>query len=58
MRIVNGYIHWSGIDVYSFIAKDYCIKRIKPEDMDALKKLARMAAEGRIRDDDPIWHKV
>lgn len=47
MRIVNGYIHWSGIDVYSFIAKDYCIKRIKQEDMDALKKLARMTAAAK-----------
>lgn len=51
-------IHWSGIDVYNFITKDYCIKRIKQEDMDALKKLGRLAAEERIRDDDPIWHKV
>ena len=28
---------------------------IDREDMDALKRLGRMAAEGIIKDDDPVW---
>ena len=29
--------------------------KIDREDMDALKRLWRMAAEGIIKDDDPVW---
>ena len=29
--------------------------KIDREDMDALKRLGRMAAEGIIKDDDPVW---
>jgi len=48
-------IHWSGIDIYDFGSGNYSSKRIEREEMDALKKLARMAAEGIIKDDDPVW---
>ena len=29
--------------------------RIGRDDMEALKKIGRMAAEGIIKDDDPVW---
>ena len=29
--------------------------KIDREDTDALKRLGRMAAEGIIKDDDPVW---
>lgn len=48
-------IHWSGVDIYDFCSREYSSKRIECEDMDALKKLARMAAEGIIMDDNPVW---
>lgn len=48
-------IHWSGVDIYDFKTGEYSNKRIKRDDMDALKRLGRMAAEGIIRDDDPVW---
>ena len=48
-------IHWSGVDIYDFRTRYYLTKRINREDMDALKCLARMAAEGIIKDDDPVW---
>lgn len=48
-------IHWSGVDIYDFSTGNYLTKRIIREDMDALKKLGRMAAEGIIKDDDPVW---
>ena len=48
-------VHWSGVDIYDFSTGKYHIKRISREDMDALKKLGRMAAEGLIDDDNPIW---
>lgn len=48
-------IHWSGVDIYDFSNGNYDSKRICREDMDALKKLGRMAAEGIITDDNPVW---
>ena len=48
-------IHWSGLEIYDFKTGEYSIKRISREDMDALKRLGRMAAEGIIKDDDPVW---
>lgn len=48
-------LHWSGVDIYDFITGEYAICRIDREDMDALKKLGRMAAEGIVKDDDPVW---
>ena len=48
-------IHWSGVDIYDFKTGEYSNKRIDREDMDALKRLGRMAAEGIIKDDDPVW---
>lgn len=48
-------VHWSGVDIYDFATGNYSIKRINREDMDALKKLGRMTAEGIIKDDDPVW---
>jgi len=48
-------IHWSGVDIYDFKTGKYSEQRINREDMDALKRLGRMAAEGIIRDDDPVW---
>lgn len=48
-------IHWSGVDIYDFATRNYYIKRIDREDMDALKRLGRMAAEGIIRDDEFVW---
>ncbi len=48
-------IHWSGVDIYDFHTRNYLTKRINREDMDALKRLARMAAEGMIKDDNPVW---
>ena len=48
-------IHWSGVDIYDFCTGGYSSKRIDREDMDALKKLGRMAAEGIIKDDNPAW---
>jgi hypothetical protein len=48
-------IHWSGVDIYDFHTGNYSSKRIGREDMDAIKKLARMAAEGIITDDNPVW---
>lgn len=48
-------VHWSGVDIYDFSARKYLTKRIIREDMDALKKLGRMAAEGIIKDNDSVW---
>ena len=48
-------IHWSGVDLYDFKTGEYLNQRISREDMDALKRLGRMAAEGIIKDDDPVW---
>ena len=48
-------IHWSGLDIYDFKTGEYSIKRISREDMDALKRLGRMAAEGIIKDNDSVW---
>ena len=48
-------IHWSGVDIYDFKTGEYSKQRINREDMDALKRLGRMAAEGIIKDDDPVW---
>lgn len=48
-------IHWSGVDIYDFSVRKYLTKRIIREDMDALKKLGRMAAEGIIKDNDSVW---
>lgn len=48
-------IHWSGVDIYDFKTGKYINKRISREDMDALKRLGRMTAEGIIKDDDPVW---
>ena len=48
-------VHWSGIDIYDLCSGNYSSKRIDREEMDALRKLARMAAEGIIKDEDPAW---
>ena len=48
-------IHWSGVDIYDFKTGEYSNRRIVREDMDALNRLGRMAAEGIIKDDDPVW---
>lgn len=48
-------LHWSGIDMYEMNTGKYSSLRIEHEDMIALKKLGRMAAEGIVKDDDPIW---
>jgi len=48
-------IHWSGVDLYDFKTGEYLSQRISSEEMDALKCLGRMAAEGIIKDDDPVW---
>ena len=48
-------IHWSGVDIYDFKTGEYSDRRICREDMDALERLGRMAAEGIIKDDDPVW---
>lgn len=48
-------IHWSGIDIYDFSTGTYSVKRIDGEDMNTLKKIGRMAAEGIITDDSPVW---
>lgn len=48
-------IHWSGVDIYSFEDKSYKSVRINREDMDALKKIGRMTAEGLIKEDDTVW---
>ena len=48
-------IHWSGVDIYDFLTKEYSRSRINREDMDALKKLGRMAAEGIVKDEDSVW---
>ena len=50
-------LHWSGIDIYDFVSRTYYTKRIEREDMDALKKLGRLTAEGIIKDDDPVWNE-
>ena len=43
------------MDIYDFYVRKYLTKRIIREDMDALKKLGRMAAEGIIKDNDSVW---
>ena len=48
-------LHWSGVDIYDFNTGEYASYRIEREDMDALKRLGRMATEGIIGDDDPVW---
>ena len=48
-------LHWSGVDMYDFKTGLYNSQKIDRGDMDALKKLGRMAAEGIIKDDDPVW---
>ena len=49
------FIHWSGVDLYDFRAEKHILCRIDRNDMDALRKLARMTTEGIIKDDDPVW---
>ena len=49
-------IHWSGVDIYDFKTDKYSKRLISREDMDALQRLGRMAAEGIINDDDPVWN--
>ena len=49
-------IHWSGLVIYDFKTDNYSFFKINREDMDALKRLGRMAAEGIISDDDPVWN--
>ena len=41
--------------MYDVEAKEYNHIRIERNDMDALNRLGRMAAEGIIKDDDPVW---
>lgn len=48
-------LHWSGMDIYEMKTGKYSLFKIEREDMDNLKKLGRMAAEGKIKDDDPVW---
>lgn len=48
-------LHWSGVDMYDVKTGQYKSHRINCEDMDALKRVGRMAAEGIIKDDDPVW---
>jgi len=48
-------LHWSGIDIYDVRIDAYSHFRINREDMDDLKRLGRMTAEGIINDNDPIW---
>ena len=48
--------HWSGVDSYDFLTKEYSSHRISRDDMDSLKKLARMTAEGIISDDSSVWN--
>lgn len=48
-------IHWSGINIYDFKTGEYSSRIIDKDDMDVLKKIGRMAAEGIIKDDDPVW---
>lgn len=47
--------YWSGIDVYDMKTDKYNRYEIGRKDMDALKHLGRMTAEGIIKEDDPIW---
>lgn len=49
-------VHWSGVDIYDFRFEQYSRSRISREDRDALQRLGRMAAEGIIKDDDPVWN--
>ena len=48
-------LHWSGVDMYDIKTGQYKSHRINREDMDVLKRVGRMAAEGIIKDDDPAW---
>lgn len=48
-------IHWSGVDTYWFDGNNYSSNIISRDDMDALKKLGRMTAEGIIDEDDTVW---
>ena len=41
--------------MYDVKTGQYKSHRINCEDMDALKRVGRMAAEGIIKDDDPVW---
>lgn len=49
-------IHDFGVDVYDFKESTYYSGRIPREDMDALKRLARMATEEIIKDDNTVWY--
>lgn len=51
-------LHWSGVVLYDFRTDNYSYANINREDMDALKKLGRMAAEGIIKDDDSVWNCI
>ena len=48
-------IHWSGVEIFDFSSGEYSSRIIDWKDMDALKRLGRMAAEGFIKDEDPVW---
>ena len=48
-------VHWAGVVIYDFKTRVYSNRRISREDVDALNRLGRMAAEGIIKDDDPVW---
>jgi len=41
--------------MYDVKTGQYKSHRINREDMDVLKRVGRMAAEGIIKDDDPAW---
>ena len=51
-------LHWSGVALYDFKTDNYTYSQISREDMDDLKRLGRMAAEGIIKDNDPIWNCI
>lgn len=49
-------VHWSGFVIYDFVDDAYTTYTIEREELDALKRLARLSAEGIIKDDDPVWN--
>ena len=46
------------IAVLSMVVRFRMDIKIEREDMIAFKKLGRMAAEGLLEDNDPVWHEL
>ena len=51
-------IHFWGVDLFNFFTRKYLSSRPSREEIEALKLLSRLTAEGIIQDDDSVWYEL